>query len=372
LTFISIESTIKLNNLGGVYMKKILSLALFFTLSATLLTGCGASGNATAGSADSGSESAESAELADTNGKTLQIGVIQYTEHPALDSAREGFVEGLKDAGYVDGQNVSIEVQNAQADQSNLKTIAQKFAADNKDLVLAIATPAAQSMAAETKDIPILITAVTDPASSDLVASNDKPDCNVSGTSDMNPVKEQIELLQKLVPDAKKIAIMYCSGEQNSVIQANMAAEAAKELGIESENKTVTSTNDVAQVTESLIGNYDAVYIPTDNVLASSMPLVSSITNPKGLPVIVGEQGMVEGGGLASIAIDYKELGKITGSMAAEIFGGADITTMPIRYTENPELIVNEVAAEELGVTIPDDIKSTATVVNTTTEETTN
>lgn len=337
-------------------MKKFLSVILALTLSTIMLAGCGSASNSSASSeAETGS--------ADTSGKTYNIGVIQYTEHPALDAAREGFISALKDAGYVDGQNIKLDIQNAQADQSNLKTIAQKFVTDQKDLVLAIATPAAQSMAAETKDIPILVTAVTDPAEADLVESNDAPNTNVSGTSDMNPVSDQIALLQKLVPSAKKIALMYCSGEQNSVIQAEMAKEAAEKLGIESKEETVSNTNDVAQIAESLIGKYDAVYVPTDNVLASSMPLLSSVTNPKGLPIIVGEEGMVEGGGLASVAIDYTELGKLTGKMAVDVLGGKDIKTMPIQYTENPQLVVNKKVADEMGITIPEDISSTAKLI---------
>lgn len=337
-------------------MKKFLSVILALTLSTIMLAGCGSASNSSSSSeAETGS--------ADTSGKTYNIGVIQYTEHPALDAAREGFISALKDAGYVDGQNIKLDIQNAQADQSNLKTIAQKFVTDQKDLVLAIATPAAQSMAAETKDIPILVTAVTDPAEADLVESNDAPNTNVSGTSDMNPVSDQIALLQKLVPSAKKIALMYCSGEQNSVIQAEMAKEAAEKLGIESKEETVSNTNDVAQIAESLIGKYDAVYVPTDNVLASSMPLLSSVTNPKGLPIIVGEEGMVEGGGLASVAIDYTELGKLTGKMAVEVLGGKDIKTMPIQYTENPQLVVNKKVADEMGITIPEDISSTAKLI---------
>ena len=332
-------------------MKRFLSTIIALALTTVVLAGCGSSSSSTASSDGSKSD------------KTYNIGVIQYTEHPALDAAREGFVEALKEAGYVDGENINIDVQNAQSDQSNLKTISQKFVTDKKDLVLAIATPAAQSMAAETKDIPILVTAVTDPAESDLVESNEAPNTNVSGTSDINPVSDQIALLQQLVPDAKNIAIMYCSGEQNSVLQAKMAKEAADKLGISSKEETVSNTNDVAQVAESLIGKYDAVYIPTDNVLASSMPLLSSITNSKGLPVIVGEEGMVQGGGLASVAIDYTELGKLTGKMAVDIFNGKDIQTMPIQYTENPQLVVNKKVADEMGITIPDDVASKAKMI---------
>lgn len=343
-------------------MKKFLSMLTIAAMSAMMLAGCGGAGN-TEGESDAASEAAATAMET-----PVDIGIIQLMEHPALDASREGFVAALAEAGYTDGDKINIELQNAQGDQSNLNTISQKFVSDGKDLILAIATPAAQTIANATSDIPILITAVTDPAESGLVESNEIPNCNVSGTSDLTPVAEQIELLTKILPDAKKITIMYCSGEQNSLIQADMAEEAATSLGLEVERKTVTSTNDVAQVTESVIGTCDAVYIPTDNVLASSMPLVTSITNPAGLPVIVGETGMVNGGGLASVAIDYTNIGKLTGKMAAEIIEGADIKTMPIQYDKEPELVVNETAAAELGITIPDDIKSTATLTTTTNE----
>ncbi len=343
-------------------MKKFLSMLAVAAMSAMMFAGCG-------GADAGGTEGEDAVQSSSTAMETpVDIGIIQLMEHQALDNSREGFIAALAEAGYKDGDNINIELQNAQGDQSNLKTISQKFVSDGKDLILAIATPSAQAIANETTDIPILVTAVTDPADSGLVESNEMPNCNVSGTSDLTPVKEQIDLLTKILPDAKKITIMYCSGEQNSLIQADMAEEAAKALGLEVERKTVTSTNDVAQVTESVIGTCDALYIPTDNVLASSMPLVTSITNPAGLPVIVGETGMVNGGGLASVAIDYTELGKLTGKMAAQIIEGADIKTMPIQYTENPELVINETAAAELGITIPDDIKAEATVVNTTNE----
>lgn len=344
-------------------MKKFLSMLAVTALSAMMLAGCGASDNSA-----SKSDTSESSAAGTAMETPVDIGIIQLTEHPALDASKDGFIAALSEAGYKDGDKVHIEVQNAQGDQSNLKTISQKFVSDGKDLILAIATPSAQAIATETKDIPILITAVTDPAESGLVDSNDKPNCNVSGTSDLTPVNDQISLLTSLLPDAKKITIMYCSGEQNSLIQADMAEEAAKALGLEVERKTVTSTNDVAQVTQSVIGTCDAIYVPTDNVLASSMPLVTSITNPAGLPVIVGETGMVNGGGLASVAIDYTELGKLTGNMAVQLIQGADIKTMPIQYTKNPQLVINETAAAELGITIPDDIKAKATIANTTAE----
>ena len=340
-------------------MKKMLSSVLAAALMGSLLlTGCG--------SAESAAVDEATAQAESGSEESYDIGIIQLTEHPALDAAREGFIQGMADNGLVEGDNITIDVQNAQNDQSNLKTIAQKFVSDEKDLVLAIATPAAQSIAAETTDIPILVTAITDPAASGLCDSNEAPGGNVTGTSDLTPVAEQIELMQQIIPDVQNVAILYNSGEQNSVIQADMAEEAAAELGISTERKTVTNTNDVAQVTASLVGNYDAVYIPTDNTISSSMALVSSITNPAGLPTIVGEQGLVENGGLASLAVDYTELGIMTGEMAADILlNGADPAEMPIGYMENPKLIINEDTMAELGITIPEDLLADAEIINT-------
>lgn len=347
-------------------MKKLLrSLTAAVLMGTLVMTGCTSS----SAPADSSSGSENATEASASADGSYDIGIIQLTEHPALDAAREGFIKGMADNGLVEGENITVDVQNAQNDQSNLKTIAQKFVSDDKDLVLAIATPAAQSIASETTDIPILITAVTDPAASGLCESNEAPGGNVTGTSDLTPIKEQIELLHEILPDAQNIAILYNSGEQNSVIQADMAEEAATELGLTSERKTVTNTNDVAQVTSSLVGKFDAVYVPTDNTLASSMPLVTSITNPAGLPVIVGEQGMVEGGGLASVAVSYSDLGEMTGKMAVDILvNGADPATMPIGYTENPQLIVNPTAAEELGIEIPAEVLDKAEKVETVSE----
>ena len=334
-------------------MKKFFLTFVTASLSLLLLAGCG--------SGEAKDENSSSAGISEP----VDIGIIKFIEHQAMDEASNGFLQALNEAGYVDGQNMKVEILNAQGDQSNLKTISQKFVSDKKDLILAVATPSAQSIATETSEIPILVTAVTDPYESGLVQSNELPNCNVSGTSDLTPIKEQMDLLVKLLPDAKKVTILYCSGEQNSLIQANIAEEAGKALGLEIQKKTVSNSNDVAQVTQSIIGNSDAIYIPTDNVMASSMPLVASITNPAGMPVIVGEMGLVNNGGLASVAIDYTSLGKQTGEMAVEIIKGADIKSMPIQYMKNPQLVINEDVAAELGINVPEDIKANAKIVKT-------
>ncbi len=286
-----------------------------------------------------------------------KIGIIQYVEHVALDSAREGFIDALEDNGYIDGENIEIDVQNAQADQSNLSTISDRFVANKVDLVLAIATPAAQSIAGKTKDIPILGTAITDYEAAKLVESNEAPGGNVTGTTDMNPIKEQIDLLVKLVPDAKTVGVIYTSSEDNSIVQAAIAKEAIEALGLNYTEVTVTSSNDVQQAIQSLVEKCDAIYLPTDNVLASSMPIISGITIESKTPVICGEAGMVSGGGLATLGIDYYDLGYKTGLMAIKILKGeAEPATMPIESADKFEFAINGTVARAIGIEIPEDL----------------
>jgi len=264
------------------------------------------------------------------DGEQIKIGVLQLMEHDALDNARNGFVDALAEGGYVDGEKIVIDVQNAQGDQSNLKTMSQKFVNDKEDLILAIATPAAQSVAAETQEIPILATAITDYPEAWLVSSNEEPNVNLSGTSDRTPVKEQFALLKQILPDVKKVGIMYNSSEANSEIQARSAIEACEELGLTYQECTVTNVNDIQQVVQSIVGEVDALYIPTDNTFASAIPLVVSITDVEKVPVICGENGMVKGGGLATVGIDYYKLGEQTGKMAIRVLEGEDISKMPV------------------------------------------
>ena len=288
---------------------------------------------------------------------TKSIGIIQYVEHVALDSAREGFVDALSDNGYVDGENITIDVQNAQADQSNLSTISDRFVSNNVDLVLAIATPAAQSIAGKTKDIPILGTAITDYVAAKLVESNEAPGGNVSGTTDMNPIREQIELLVKLVPDAETVGLIYTSSEDNSIVQAAIAREVIEELGLTYTEVTVTNSNDVQQATQSIVEECDAIYLPTDNVIASSMPIVYSVTVESKTPVICGESGMVESGGLATLGINYYDLGYKTGLMAIKVLKGeAQPATMPIESADEFDFAINGAVANEIGLEIPEDL----------------
>ena len=283
-----------------------------------------------------------------------KIGIIQLVEHSALDQANKGFVDGLKEAGYEDGKNISIDYQNAQGEQANCITISQKFINDRVDLILAIATPAAQAVANLTKDIPILVTAVTDPADSKLVADNKLPGGNVTGTSDLTPVKEQMDLLMRLIPSAKKIGFLYSSSEQNSKFQIDIAKSKADELGLLYVDATITNPNDIQQVVQSLVGKVDVIYVPTDNMVSAGMVNVIAITEPAKIPVICGEASMLSAGGLATYGIDYYELGKLTANQAVKILKGeAKPANMPIEYMQNPVLSINTNAAQKLGILIP-------------------
>ena len=289
--------------------------------------------------------------------KKIKIGVIQLVEHPALDKNYQGFVDGLKAAGYIDGQNIVIDYENAQGEQANCVTIAQKLVNDKSDLIFAIATPAAQAVANMTSEIPILVSSVTDPKTAQLVESNEKPGTNVSGTSDLTPCAAQISLLKRLIPSAKKIAILFCSSEENSRFQASLAEDACKKEGLDFVEATVSNTNEVQQVVQSLVGKVDAIYTPTDNMIASSMATVALVTTPNKIPVICGEEGMVQGGGLATYGINYYELGMQTAKMAVEILRDKkNPADMPIQYLENCDFACNKEIAAELGIEIPSDL----------------
>ena len=218
--------------------------------------------------------------------KTYKIGVVQLVEHNALDAANRGFVDGLKARGYEEGKNLTIDRQNAQADQSNLQNIAQRFVSDKVDLICAIATPAAQSVANVTKDIPIVGTAITDYVSAKLVQSNEKPGGNVTGTSDLNPIKKQIDLLMQLYPNAKVIGTVYSSSEINSETQIKAMKEYAESKGLTVRAATVSTVNDIPQAAQSLVGDVDVFYEPTDNVISSSIPTLVSVTDAAGKAVI--------------------------------------------------------------------------------------
>lgn len=288
--------------------------------------------------------------------KVVKIGVIQLIEHPALDANYQGFVDGLKEAGYVDGQNIKIDYQNAQGEQANCVTIAQKLINDRSDLIFAIATPAAQAVANLTDEIPIVISSVTDPESAKLVQKNTAPGNNVTGTSDLTPCAAQMQLLKKICPEAKTVGMLFCSSEQNSYFQIALAEKACDELGLKYVEATVSNSNEIQQVVQNLSKKVDVIYSPTDNMIAAGMTLVAQVATENGIPTIVGEEGMVNAGGLATYGLSYYELGKQTAKMAVEVIEGKKPADMPIQYLDKCDLKINEDTAKKLGITIPSNL----------------
>lgn len=313
-------------------MKKWITTGLLATTLGLGLAACGNTNNAT------------------EDGKKT-IGILQLVEHGSLDAAYEGFKEGLAEGGYKEGENLTLEYQNAQNSQDNLKSMSEKLVKNSPDLLLGIATPAAVSLANETTDIPIVVTAVTDLVEAKLADSNEAPGRNITGTSDMVPIDKQIQLLLSIVPDAKTIGIMYNAGEANSKIQADLAEKALKDAGVDVKVLTANTTNDVQQVTTSLAKDVDGIYVPTDNTFASAAAVVGEVAKETKTPIVAGSVEQVEDGALATFGIDYKSLGKQTGELAAKILDGDEMpATTPVETANKLELVVNQEMATALGI----------------------
>ncbi|MGQ5519193.1 MULTISPECIES: ABC transporter substrate-binding protein [Enterococcus] len=313
-------------------MKKWITTGLLATTLGLGLAACGNTNNAT------------------EDGKKT-IGILQLVEHGSLDAAYEGFKEGLAEGGYKEGENLTLEYQNAQNSQDNLKSMSEKLVKNSPDLLLGIATPAAVSLANETTDIPIVVTAVTDLVEAKLADTNEAPGRNITGTSDMVPIDKQIQLLLSIVPDAKTIGIMYNAGEANSKIQADLAEKALKDAGVDVKVLTANTTNDVQQVTTSLAKDVDGIYVPTDNTFASAAAVVGEVAKETKTPIVAGSVEQVEDGALATFGIDYKSLGKQTGELAAKILDGDEKpATTPVETANKLELVVNQEMATALGI----------------------
>ena len=288
---------------------------------------------------------------ADNDSDVKHVGVLQVVQHPSLDKAYKGFKKGLKEEGYVEGKNLKIDYQNAQNNQDNLKSMSEKLVNEKSDLMLGIATPAAQSLANTSQDIPIVVTAVTDLKAAKLVKSDTKPGKNVTGTTDMVSIERQIKLLLSIVPKAKTVGIMYNAGESNSKIQADLATAVLKKAGVKVLIKTANSTNDVQQVTETLASKVDGIFVPTDNTFDSAADVVGKVVKEKKVPLVASSVDQVKTGGLASIGIDYELLGEQTGKMAAKILAGkAKPADMPIEKAHDMKLVVNKKMAKALGI----------------------
>lgn len=296
-------------------------------------------------------------QVSDKSGQSVKVGIVQYAEHPALDAARQGFMQALADGGYKEGKNLKLTKKNAQGDQSNLQTMVEQLAGKN-DLHFAIATPAAQALLNADPDTPTVFTAVTDPVSAKLVKSLAKPGGNITGTLDATDVKQQIDLLTKVVPQAKTIGIFYNSSEVNSQTQAKMAEKAIKKKGLKAVVKTVTSSNDVQQVMTSLAGQVDAIYLPTDNTVASTATTIGQIVKEVKVPTMGSDDAYLDSLLLTS-GVNYKEIGKEAGKKALLILKGKKPSEIPVGKPRKPLVKINPDMAKALGL----DVKTLETIV---------
>lgn len=321
---------------------KVLTSALL----CTALAGCASSG-ASSSTASSSNEQKES----------YTVGILQLVQHPALDAASQGFEDTLKEEF---GDNVTIEYKNASNDTAQCTTIATQFVNENVDLILANATPALQAAQSATNTIPILGTAVTEyGVALGIDDFSGTVGTNISGTSDLAPLDKQAAMFSELLPNAKKIGILYCSAEANSVYQANVVKESLEKDGKEVVIKTFSDSNDVATVTKDLCSSVDAIYIPTDNTAANCTETINNVAEPAGIPIIAGEEGIMSGCGVATLSIDYYQLGVTTGKMAIKILKGeSKIEDMPIEYYENPVKEYMKDRCEKLNITVPSDYKA--------------
>ena len=290
---------------------------------------------------------------ADKKKDVFRIGISQFITHQSLDATREGFVDELAKQGYVEGKNIEIDLQNAQGEQRNLKTISQQLA-ESSDVVLAIATPSAQSLANTTQTTPVIFSAVTDPVSAKLVESREHPGGNVTGTSDQSSdaISTQINLIKKVLPKAKTIGILYTQSEPNSVVQKDEAKRLLEEKGFSVVEKTILESNNVKAAAESLMAEVDMVFVPTDNIISSTMETVKQVSIKHKVPVFGGSTEMIAVGGLYNYGTNYEELGRQTARMLIRVLKGEKPENIAVELPEKLELHTNQEMAEVLGIDI--------------------
>ncbi|MBQ2860930.1 MAG: ABC transporter substrate-binding protein [Peptococcaceae bacterium] len=327
-------------------LKKYFVIFLIAALVCGMLTGCGG-GN---------------------DKEMYKIGIVQLVSHGAGEAAADGFKQALLDSGLVEGETVTFIEQNGQNEQSNLESIAQSFISEDVDLICAVSTSTAQVMAAATDEIPIVGTAITNYEETRLVESNEAPGYNVTGTSDQNPIEKQGELLLNLVPDAKNVGIVYNASEVNSQLQVAHMTAYMQSRNVTVVESTFADINHMQQATQALVGKVDAIYLPTDNAVASSMAQVVTVAEEAKLPVICGAITQVEGGGIATYGIDYYKLGYQSGEMALKILNGeAEPAAMPIEFANEDDLalVINKGEADLIGLDIPQELLEQTQFVET-------
>lgn len=321
-------------------MKKLVAVVLVLALAMSMMTGCGKK----------------------EDGK-ITIGIGQFAEHASLDNCKEGFLAGLKDAGFVEGDNLEVLFDNAQADGGTANQIANDFVSKKVDLICSIATPMAQSAfgAVKDTDIPVIFTAVTDPVAAELAKADKTPNGNVTGTSDKLPVESQLEMIRAILPDAKKIGIMYSTSEVNSVSAIEEYKAAADNYGFEIVESGIATAADIPLAADDLVSKVDCINNLTDNTVVSSLPIILDKAADKNIPVFGSEVEQVKIGCLATVGLDYYDLGKQTGAMAAQVLSGEKkASEMNFQIIEDASFYGNTAVATNLGITLPEDLVSSA------------
>lgn len=328
--------------------KRAVAVILSMAMAVTMAAGCGAKKESTS---------------EDSKEKSYTIGISQFAEHGSLDNCREGFIEGLKEEGLIEGKNLTIEYKNAAADMGTASQIANSFVSDKVDMICGIATPSAQSAynAAMDADIPVIFTAVTDPIAAELADADGKPVGDVTGTSDKLPVEEQLKMIRQILPNAKKIGILYTTSEANSVSAIKEYKEKVGDYGFELVEKGITNTSEVALAADDLLTKVDCITNLTDNTVVSSLATILDKANAAKIPVFGSEIEQVKLGCLAAEGLDYVALGKQTGKMAAKVLKGeAKASDMAFETITEAGLYLNTKVAENLGITISDELVSGA------------
>ena len=298
-----------------------------------------------------------------TNEKIINVGVLQLLSHPALDAIYKGIDEELANQGYKNGENIKINLLNAQGEQSNLALMSEKLVSEKNDILVAITTPAALSLANVTKNIPIVMAGITYPVEAGLIASEEKPGNNITGVSDRTPIKQQLELMKEILPNLKNIGLLYTSSEDNSIKQIEEAKKYAAELGLEVKLAAISNTNDIQQVTESLASEVQAIFVPIDNTIASAMPTVVKVTDKFKVPVFPSADTMVADGGVLGLGVDQYQIGVQTAKVIVEILNGKNPADTPVVLANKGVTYLNEAKAKELGIEIPASIKEKSQII---------
>ncbi len=303
-------------------------------------------------------------EMEQTNEKkTVKVGVLQFVTHASLDEIYNGIKEGLKEGGYEEQTNLEIDFMNAEGDQSQVQTMSHQLVNNGNELLIGIATPAAQGLANATTDFPIIMGAVTDPIGANLVTDLKHPDGNITGVSDQTPVVDEVKLMKEITPEAKTIGVLYSSNEDNSKIQVEEFVAAAEKAGYVVEEFAVPSTNEIAATVEVMTSKVDVIFTPIDNTIASAFSTVVSGANKTKTPIFTSVEDMVEGGGIASVTLSQFDLGVATGKMAAKVLDGDKPANTPVQIFNEGTIVVNQKVAEELGITLPEAVLKKASRV---------